>query len=219
MFRSLVCPVCKLPGFDLDSMKAHLRQGGCDDRKKTALSQSNFAGDPVHCQQCNHWFNPRVFPSHVCGNVLDPVWLGRQDAPPDTSKPYIVWCHELPHPYGPTSYGGGYRCQGSDGAIPQEVLDRSWAAPFASRPRFTESRARQEDLNRLVHAMNRMLREDEILEVHNSDPDARVSPEVHGTHPILAIPTLTVQHAISCDPNPALPSWKLARPSCVCLSH
>lgn len=56
----------------------------------TRIPRYIFAKKPLNTTKLPHWFRATVFRTHVCGSDLDPTWLGRQDALPDISKPYLV---------------------------------------------------------------------------------------------------------------------------------
>lgn len=190
-FKSLICPGCKMPGFNIDTIRAHFRENECVGKKDFFLSSRQTLSpgiEPVKCPRCEYWFCPRVFRTHVCGSDLDPVWLGKQEELPDISRPYLVWGHELPPPHGPTSYGGGYRREDGQDAIPVKVLERSWAAPFASSSRFLDGCIQQEDLCDLIRAVKRLLADRDVVEALKKSPNAQVCPRFPNlSHPLLAL--------------------------------
>lgn len=176
VFKTLICPACKMPGFNLDTFKEHLRNNDCVGKKEYVFkTRKTMVQDQIiQCNRCEYWFKALVFPTHVCGSDLDPIWLGRQDTFPDISKPYLVWGHELPPPYGPTGFGGGYRRGGDQGAIPPAALEESWAAPFATSLRFRSERIQIEDLCSLIRKVSRLLSDQGVLDTLQHSPDPPV---------------------------------------------
>lgn len=177
VLKTLVCPGCKMPGFNVDSLRGHFRDNQCVGRKeyihktrKTLYAETQ----PIQCLRCEYWFRPSIFGKHVCGSDLDPVWLGKQERLPDISKPYVVWGHELPPPHGPTGFGGGYIREDGQGAIPAKVLENSWFAPFSSSSRFRDECIQQEDLCDLIRAVKHLLADQGVVEALNSSPNAQV---------------------------------------------
>lgn len=185
VYKTLVCPVCKIPGFHLSSMQAHFRDNECVGKKTFLLATGKTIHDnPVRCERCEYWFRASVFRTHVCGSDLDPVWLGRQDKLPDISKPYLVWGHELPPPHGPTGFGGGYIREDGRGTIPSTALEKSRAAPFASSPRFRDELIQQGDLFALVRAVARFLVDQDVSEVLERSSELNVRPTLlRSPHP------------------------------------
>lgn len=179
VFKTLICPGCKIPGFNEYTIREHFRENQCVVRKDFMLlsRKTLHPGQrPQQCQRCKHWFRPQILGAHVCGSDLDPVWLGKQEVFPDISKPYLVWGHELPAPHGPTSFGGGYRREDGQGAIPAELLEKSWAAPFASSGRFRDGSVQQGDLCGLIKAVKRLLADQDVVNAVANSPNAQVCP-------------------------------------------
>lgn len=175
--KSLVCPGCTVPGFNLEELRAHLRRNpdGCGDRKEFAKTmQSACHFQAVQCSQCGFWLNKAVLYTHVCGSDLDPIWLGMDNEMPDLSRPYPVWGDDLPEPYGPTGYGGGCIREDGQGRIPKEILTESWHAPFATTSRYSEGYIQEGDLLDLIHCMNQLTANDELMRIHYADPAATV---------------------------------------------
>lgn len=191
VFKTLICPGCKMPGFNLDTLREHFREGHCVGRKEYLYKVGKTlygSAKPVKCPRCEYWFYSRVFGTHVCGSDLDPVWLGKQQGLPDISKPYVVWGHELPPPHGPTSFGGGYIRDDGQGVIPTKVLESSWTAPFASSSRFREESIQQEDMYDLIRAVQRLLADQHVFKALKNSPNPQVCPRFPGApHPLLAL--------------------------------
>lgn len=191
VWKSLICPGCKMPGFNVDSLRDHFRENECVGKKEymeRVRKTPSTPKQPVKCPRCEYWFRPSILGIHVCGSDLDPVWLGKQERLPDISKPYVVWGHELPPPHGPTSFGGGYRYEDSQGVIPVKVLENSWAAPFASSSRFRDECIQTEDLCGLIRAVKHLLADQDVVEALNNSPNAQVCPRFpDGSHQLLAL--------------------------------
>lgn len=93
---------------------------------------------------------------------------------PDLTRPYIVWGAELPAPYGPTGYGGGFIRPDQKGRIPGSVLEASWQVPGATSTRYAPFCIRENDLLMLVHSILKMLRDEEIEALYRANRTASV---------------------------------------------
>lgn len=162
---TLHCPLCKTPGFNYHLLDEHLTKEGkaCDGNRKSKRydkeEQRIGAGWRMFCQGCEYTFQTRLsFARHVCGSPHDPIWLG-DTTHPDTSKPYVVWCHEDASPDIPVGYGGGQIAGDENAAIPVAVRDASWGVPFSTRAEPSPDGVAQflEDVRSLIGLVCRRL--------------------------------------------------------------
>lgn len=164
---TLHCPLCKTPGFNWQLLDEHLTKEGeaCDGNRKPERwdkeEQEVLVGRgwKIFCQGCEYTFQARhSFARHVCGSPHDPIWLG-DTTHPNTSKPYVVWCHEDASPDIPVGYGGGQIAGDEDAAIPDAVRDASWGIPFSTHaePRPDGVAQFLEDVRFLIRLVRRRL--------------------------------------------------------------
>lgn len=86
------CPKCEVAGFAEKAIRKHIAK--CSGQKADTLK--SYRGDsPVRiCQDCGGSFLDTGLHKHTCHVFGDPVWLGRQDEPPNLAMTYVRWCRQ-----------------------------------------------------------------------------------------------------------------------------
>lgn len=203
-FNTLVCPACQVPGFNLKTLNAHISKNECGDRKTYARrKQGAFAMNAVECEHCHFWFHPLRLKSHTCGIALDPIWRGVTEMP-DITIPFPVYCNELPVPFGPAGYGGGFIREDGKGCIPEEVLRKSWHVPFATNPAFAAEQVQEKDVQTSIRRLIIMLAK-EAEDYPLGDGPGAVSGSRLGPSPWITVLTAVQEYSDSKWPESLAP--------------